>query len=352
VPRRERTPSGFEPPYPAGWFDRLLDWIDRAPVPNWLCFTGLMVLLLVYMTGMLWWNGRLPVGSIDPSRVFIVVVTPYLLWVRFHLDQVACAALDDFRSSLAVDDRELMRLRYELTTLSARTTWLVTVACLVVAVANWLIMPESLLDPYAGSRARALVAFGPVAVSTLVVVGVTTVHALHQLGMVQQLHDRVATIRLLRTKPLYAFSGLTARTGASMLLFVYFVAAVRPDLVFGSPSMKAVFAAIVPTAIGCFVLPLRGIHRRIAAEKERALAETAGRIEAVLARLHERVDQANIADADKLNMQLSGLVTERDLLDRVSTWPWEPATLTGFVTTLVLPALVWALQRVVERMGF
>jgi hypothetical protein len=345
-------PSGFEPPYPAGWFDRLLDWIDRAPGPNWLYFAGLMVLQLAYMTAMLWWNGRMPVGSIEPPRLFIVVVTPYLLWARFNLDHVAGAALDDFRPALAVDDRELMRLRYELTTLSARTTRLVTAACVSLSVVNWVLIPESLLDEYAGSRARALIDFGMINVSTLAVAGVTTFHAVHQLGMVQRIHDRVATIRLLRTKPLYAFSGLTARTGASMLLLVYYVAAVRPDLVFGSPALKAILVAIVPTAIGCFVLPLRGIHRRIAAEKDRALAETAVRIEAVLGRLHERVDQANLTDADKLNTQLSGLVTERESLTRVSTWPWEPATLTGFVTTLVLPALVWGLQRVLARMGF
>jgi hypothetical protein len=45
-------------------------------------------------------------------------------------------------------------------------------------------------------------------------------------------------------------------------------------------------------------------------------------------------------------------VTERDALSRVSTWPWGPAARTGFATTLVLSALVWALQRVLERMGF
>jgi hypothetical protein len=38
-------------------------------------------------------------------------------------------------------------------------------------------------------------------------------------------------------------------------------------------------------------------------------------------------------------MQLAAVVTERDALSRVSTWPWQPSTLTAFVTTMVLPAI-------------
>lgn len=136
------------------------------------------------------------------------------------------------------------------------------------------------------------------------------------------------------------------------MLLTYYVAAVRPDLVFRSPALKAVLIAMVPTAVACFVLPLRGMHRRLAAEKDRALAEVASRFEAVFMRLHERVDQENLADADKLNLQITSLSAEREALARVSTWPWEPATLTGFLTTLVLPALLWGIQRVLERVAF
>ena len=51
------------------------------------------------------------------------------------------------------------------------------------------------------------------------------------------------------------------------------------------------------------------------------------------------------------NGQITSLLAEREALTRVSTWPWEPATLTGFLTTLVLPRLLWGLQHLVERAG-
>jgi hypothetical protein len=99
----------------------------------------------------------------------------------------------------------------------------------------------------------------------------------------------------------------------------YYVAAVRPDLVFRNPALEALLVAMVPTAIACFVLPLRGMHRRLAAEKDRALAEVASRFEAVFTRLHERVDQDFLTDADKLNLQIASLSAEREALVGVST---------------------------------
>jgi hypothetical protein len=138
----------------------------------------------------------------------------------------------------------------------------------------------------------------------------------------------------------------------SLLLLVYYVTAVRPDVLLASPPLKMLVLAMVATAVGCFILPLRGMHRRIAAEKDRALALTALRFETLTARLHERFEAGDVADADKLALQLAGVVTERDAVSRIPTWPWDTTTMTAFVTTMVLPVIVWILQRVLTRLGF
>jgi hypothetical protein len=64
------------------------------------------------------------------------------------------------------------------------------------------------------------------------------------------------------------------------------------------------------------------------------------------------VSQGNLPDADKVSIQISSLTVERDLLSRISTWPWDAATLTGFVSALAAPAALWLLQRGTERLGF
>jgi hypothetical protein len=350
--RSARQTTNFERPYPPGWLDRLTDWVDRMPGPNVLYCFGLLVFEFGYVTALLWLTRRLPVGSIDFRRVYAVVVAPYILWMRFYLDRFAAAALDVFRPMLAVTDAEFLRLRYELTTLPARTTRIVTLVTVPAFLINTLLLPGSIVGQYGSSIEAALIVMGPIWFFTVAVVAVSVVQVIHQLRMVDRIYDRVGKTALLRAKPLYAFSQLTARIGASILLLAYYVAAARPDEVSDSPALEALLVAMVPTAVACFVLPLRGMHRRLAAEKDRALAQVASRLEAAFMRLHERVDQEILADADKLNQQIASLSTEREALAGVSTWPWEPATLTGFLTTLLLPALLWGIQRVLARVGF
>jgi NTE family protein len=252
TPRTTRAASNLERPYSPGWFDRLTDWIDRMPGPNVLYFLGLLVFQFAYVTGLLWSNGKLPVGSIDLRLAFIVVVTPYLLWVRFYLDRVAAAALDAFRPVLAVSDAEFLRLRYELTTLPARTTRLVTSVAISAFLLNAVVVPDSIVRQYGSSLEAALIVIGPITLFTFAVAAVSTVQAIHQLRMVERIYDLVGTIALLRAKPLYAFSQLTARTGVSFLLLAYYIAAVRPDLVSGSPALQVAVGAMVPTAVACF----------------------------------------------------------------------------------------------------
>ncbi len=351
---RLRSTTGsmdFERPYPAGWFDRLIDAIDRAPGPNAAYLIGLLLLQAACITALLWWNAKVPIGEVDFLKLFIVVVAPYLLAARFYLDRVACAALDNFRPALTVDEREFERLRYELTTLPAETTRNATAIAVVVFLFNWGQAPDWLLEQYALSARSALILLAPLGLFTFVVASLSIAQAVHQLQMVDYLHGRATTIRLLRTKPLYAFSHVAARTGMSFLLLIYYAAAVRPDVLLASPPLKILVAAMIFTSVGCFVLPLRGMHRRVAAEKDHALARTALRFEALTTRLHDQIEAGDLADADKIAMQLAGVVTERDTLGRVSTWPWEPATVTAFVTTMVLPVIVWVLQRLATRMG-
>ena len=352
MPRSARQAATFDLPYAPGWFDRLTDWIDRLPGPNLAYAVGLLVFQLGYVTGLLWLDGKLPVGKVDLRLVFLVVVTPYLLWMRFHLDRVAAQAMDVFRPALAIGDSEFLLLRYELTTLPALTTRIVTSVAVVAFLLNALFLRGSIVRQFGPSAGIDSIVIGPVGLFTVAVVAVSTAQAIHQLRMVERIHRLVAKVPLLRAKPLHAFSRLTARTGASFLLLMYYVAAVRPDLVAGSRALEALLVAMIPTSVACFVIPLRGMHRRLAAEKDHALADVAARLEAVFERLHGRVDRNDVADADKLNMQITSLTTERQVLTTASTWPWEPATVTGFLTTLVLPGLLWGAQHLLERLGF
>ena len=340
-----------ERPYEPGWLDRVVDRIDGLPGANGLYALGLLAFQGAWVTVALWWNGVLPVGRFDLRHTFIVVIAPYLLWMRFYLDRVAGTAMDSFRPVLPVSDREFQCLRYELITLPPRTTWVVTVFAVASYAVNAVLLPDSIIEQFGSSRAMGAIVLAPVALLTMAVVGISTAQAIRQLWMVNVIHGLVEKIGPFRVKALYAFSRLAARTGGSFLLLAYYIAAIRPDVVRETPLLKLLVVAMVPTAVACFIVPLYGMHRRLAAEKGRLLAEAGARFERLLAQLHRQVDEGNLADADKLNARLSSVATEREALASISVWPWDASTMTGFITTLVLPVIVWLVQHLLGRLG-
>jgi len=259
--------------------------------------------------------------------------------------------MDVFRPALKVSDEEFSRLRYELTTLPAPLTGIATIVAIVGYILNALLLPDQIIGQFGTSRGVAAVLLAPVAMFTLAVVAISTTQAVRQLWMVDLVYGLAEHVNLFRVKPFYAFSGLTSRTGMSFVVLAYFIAAVRPDMVRDTPALRVLIFAILPTAVACFVLPLYGMHLRLVAEKDRLLAEANGRFETLLARLHARVDDEILTDAEKISHQLSSVAAERAAISSLSTWPWEPATMTGFLTTLVLPLLIWLAQRLLGRFG-
>ena len=299
---------------------------------------------------MLRWSGSLRDGF-ELSRIFVVAIAPYIVWVRFYLDGVAARAMDAFRPALSVSDEEFARLRYELTTLPAPLTRIATVVAAVGYVLNATLLPDRIIAQFGPSRGVAALMLAPVAIFTLAVVLISTAQAARQLWMVGILHGLAEHVNLFRVKPFYAFSGLAARTGMSFLVLAYLIVALRPDMVRDTPALQLLIVAMVPTAIACFVLPLYGMHERLVAEKDRLLSEANARFETLLARLHARVDGDVLTDAEKISHQLSSVAAEREAIARLSTWPWEATTMTGFLTTLVLPLLIWLVQRVLGKLG-
>lgn len=340
-----------EVPYSPGWLDRLVHLIGRLPGSN----TGYCALIAIaqgaWLLGGLWWTGNVPVGSVPWPKLFSIVITPALLWGRFNLDRIAASCMDRFRPMLAVEDEEFERLRYELTTLSARTTNLVTLCAVGALVVNALVAPERWLRLWGGSARLFWMAVAPVAIPTVAVVAVSLAQAVHQLGMVDRIHALAGPIDIRRAKPLHAFSRLTALTGMGFILLATYVIGMRRDLIQALPAVGALTVALIPIGIACFLLPLRGIHERLVDARDRAIAQVEDRLATVYARVHEQVDAGRPDDPQALKHQIDSLSVEMANLKQLSTWPWETSTLTGFLTALVMPILLWILQRMLERSG-
>lgn len=52
---------------------------------------------------------------------------------------------------------------------------------------------------------------------------------------------------------------------------------------------------------------------------------------------------------DALSKAQTALVQERDLIARLSTWPWDPTTLRAVVSAIALPIVLFLITRVLDR---
>ena len=191
-------------------------------------------------------------------------------------------------------------------------------------------------------------------VSVLFAILLVTVlyHTFHQLRMVSRIYTRHTNVSIFDIGPLYALSRVTATTTVAMLFFVYIGLTFYGDWQGTSPVPGATAVVFVLIALATFVWPLFGAHRLLQKEKVRWKSEVSRRMEAVSLELHQRVDTQDFRDADTLKDTLDGLIAERGVLDKVPTWPWEPEAVRAVATAVLLPVVLWAITRVLERLGF
>jgi hypothetical protein len=188
----------------------------------------------------------------------------------------------------------------------------------------------------------------PVAAFAYVTGAVLVYHTIRQLRLISRLPGHVERIDLLDAGPLHAFSAVTALTGGAFVAAAYFSVLTDPTT-FTNPAVAAVNALTLVLAVACFVLPLSGMQRRIAAEKALRLSAVSHRLDAAFGDLARRNDAGDLSSADAVHDNINSLLAERDLIARTPTWPWSSGTLRGFSTAVLLPVVLWLVFRVLER---
>jgi hypothetical protein len=173
-------------------------------------------------------------------------------------------------------------------------------------------------------------------------------HSLHQLRVIGRVHRYIESIEVLDLDRLHAFAGVTAATGVALLALGYIGVLLNPDPL-SNPQVIAWSAVTTAAAVACFFGPLFGIRGLIAAEKSRRLETVNRLLDQALSYLHRRVEEGDLADADAVNKDISSLLAERDVLARISTWPWAPETIRGFSAAIVIPIGLWLVFRFLEQ---
>jgi hypothetical protein len=158
---------------------------------------------------------------------------------------------------------------------------------------------------------------------------------------------RHAQISLFALGPIYAFSRLTA-THAVFTTAVVAVSSLALSRLAATPQWVVFGGGPLLLAAATFVVPLWGAHRLIAEEQERTEARIGASLERLAGEFQEQVERSELDGIAALKGAIEGTTLLRDQVRAVSTWPWQLSTLSGVVSALLAPLVIWLVTRVLE----
>jgi hypothetical protein len=345
-------------PYAPSWVDILMGWIARAPGPTWLAY---LVLLAISLTVAAFEGLLSATGTLDPIQLVygFFFVTP--LAMLHYLDHIAGESWDAFRPVTNLSDAAAARVRYELTVAPARSGLVILFLGYLLNTTWYIVDPAGIGiagQPPLFVAIRAVVE-GYVSAALFMLLYQTV----RQLVIVNRLHDSATNIDLFRPRAVHAMSRLTARSATGIVLVAVFTGWPLPGIseqawLF---TLVAFSAPMLLLALVAFFVPLRGLHDRLVEERSRLQTSTALGLHQTIDSIHELVDaeSRNAGDAeqsraaqtriDALSKAQTALVQERDLVSRLSTWPWDPTTLRAVVSAVALPIVLFLVTRLLER---
>lgn len=337
--------------YKLSWMDRFFDAVETLPLPPTLVYLLGYLFFVTTHHIILWTSGVLPTGEFSQGILFTIDFWLFLQMAAFHYFQnQAETALKLFRPALDMNEKEFEHLRFSFVNFSAGPARIASL--LVIALAVGLILaPFGIISPMFTATPLAT------ALTVLLLLGTPFAFGFfyfvfRSLVGINRLYKKVRHINLFNLGPLYVLSRFTSRVG--MLFILYLVVNSLTTGAWGSQESGEAIASFYLVynglfAILAFVLPLWGIHVRLAMAKEVASTENNQMIQEHFSAIQKNVKLGKIDKVTSLRAGNAALLEYRQELSKISTWPWDGATLRTFVTALAVPMTVWIVQQVLIR---
>ncbi|MEX1246930.1 MAG: hypothetical protein WEA61_00485 [Anaerolineales bacterium] len=333
------------------WIDRFFLWVERLPIPFYLIyFLGYIFFVSVHHV-LLWMSGALTLGDFSQGILFTIGFWIFLQMAAFHYFQnQAEEALSRFCPALDVSQKEYEEIRFSFVNFSPRPT-LIWSLIGIAAGLSILFSPFEIVSsmykatPLATALTSLLLLGSPFAFGFFYFV-------FRSLVGINRLYRKVKRINLFNLGPLYVLSRFTSRVG--MLFILYLVINFFTTDAWGTPETGQAVAGFYYVfngliAVFAFVLPLWGIHVRLALAKETASTENNQMIQDHFHAIQINVKQGKPDRIASLRVGNSALLEYRQELNKISTWPWDGSTLRTFLTALLVPMTIWVVQQVLLR---
>jgi hypothetical protein len=334
------------------WLEVVGAWARAVPGPRWAVYVGSAAILALMLHVAAWADGTLPLGELRADAALNAALPPAFIWALEVLDRVALQSLARLRPALELG----VGAEAALATLLVRTPAMLAAVVGLVGLAAGIASPLQDPDGWRLDASRP----GPYFWATVVVSALTTplalgllTHIVHQLRVVDRLHRESVRVDLFDLDPLYAFASFTARVGALLFLFVIGITGLLSltagRFILTSAADQLLAVVMIGGAVACFIVPLLGLHDRIADEKRRRLNQAHATFAVVLDDVHARVERGELEGAGRLNDAIAAAGASVAAIARVSTWPWRPETLRGFISAVLLPIVLFLISEALRR---
>lgn len=333
-------------PFPPSWVDRFTAWLEGLPGPGWTAYLGFYLLLVLQSHLLNWAYGRLPWFVIEQEQFFYQLFSAEVLFFLSYLNRDAARALEEFNPLLKASDDELDLLKYRLSRQPARPVLLLTFIGFLFGASSFYSVEQATgievgLNFYSfyGALSFAIpTAFALVFCYRIII----------QLQTVSRLYATASGLDLFNLEPVYALSSHTAKTGLIFLFLTYSNLLLSPGSIM-VPTAIVSTIAISLLSFAAFVLPLRGINQRLVKEKKSLLRGASERIRSAFEQLDRTFDAGDLAGVGNLEKSIQSLQHQKAYIEKIPTWPWQPATMRGFISAMLLPLLIWIAQQILAR---
>jgi hypothetical protein len=263
------------------------------------------------------------------------------------LDHVSLEALSSFSPLLEVDEETINRLKYEFTVMPARSVILSGIFWVIIYILFNILVFEAFYVGYGLDTLLSVVIIFEGLISYAVGSAIYY-HSLRQLRLVNHTVKMAGHFNVHQLDPVYAFSRVTSLIGIAWMILLSLTLLTFPTQLVSTPVLALLILQVL-LALAAFALPLWFVHRRLVAEKRRLLSELNQRVETTLDRLHHSIDENELGELDQIHSVMTNLNTERDILTKIPTWPWRAGTLTGFLSAIVLPIILFLIQLIIQK---
>lgn len=340
-------------PYAASWFDSLNHRVARLPVPSVVLYAALGIFLVILVHLFAWQFDVVTPGQFNSFIAWLAFEIAYIMWLMSDLDARSAQALVSLRPLLNTDEIGFGGLQYELTHMPAGLTLVVSAAGILFGIfvffAGFIQAAGSGIPVMPHMQVQeTLILLGVLFAITWLCFGVLLVHTFRQLRLISQIYDHHTRVNLFDLGPLYAFSGVTARTAIYLLLLNYLWGASNPalsDLAVSTVTGIA-FGAL---AFIVFASPFNGIHKQLVQAKQHLLAENSIRIQTTAESLYKQIDDHTFQNGAAMRDSLTALDIHAKALDKIPTWPWEPGMPRTVLTAILFPIIVFLIQFVIQK---